>query len=69
MMFIIQRQYIIYKSKVFYFNFVQDNSAIVRVFPLEDYYKLDPDNKMEEYRFGIIYINGDNYEILKLRSR
>ena len=25
-----------------------------------DYYKLDPDNKMEEYRFGIIYIDGDD---------
>ena len=51
------------QEQVFYFNFVEDNSAIVRVFPLEDYYKLDPDNKMEEYRFGIIYINGDDFEI------
>ena len=50
------------QKQVFYFNFVEDNSAIVRVFPLEDYYKLDPNNKMEEYRFGIIYINGDNYD-------
>ena len=48
------------KDQVFYFNFVEDNSAIVRVFPLEDYYKLDPDNKMKEYRFGIIYIDGDD---------
>ena len=44
----------------FYFNFAENNSAIVRVFPLQDYYKLDPDNKMEEYRFGIIYIDGDD---------
>ena len=50
------------QKQVFYFNFVEDNSAIVRVFPLEDYYKLDPNNKMEEYRFVIIYINGDNYD-------
>ena len=50
------------QKQVFYFNFVEDNSAIVRVFPLEDYYKLDPNNKVEEYRFGIIYINGDNYD-------
>ena len=50
------------QKQVFYFNFVEDNSAIVRVFPLEDYYKLDPNNKMEEYRFGIIYINVDNYD-------
>ena len=48
------------QEQVFYFNFVEDNSAIVRVFPLEDYYKLDPDNKMEEYRFGIIYIDGED---------
>ena len=32
----------------------------VRVFPLEDYYKLDPDNKMETYRFGILYINEED---------
>ncbi len=47
-------------KQVFYFNFAEDNSAIVRVFPLEDYYKLDPDNKMETYRFGIIYINEED---------
>lgn len=48
------------KDQVFYFNFVEDNSAIVRVFPLEDYYKKDPKAEMEEYRFGIIYIKGAN---------
>ena len=48
------------QKQMFYFNFAENNSAIVRVFPLEDYYKLDPDNKMEEYRFGIIYIDGDD---------
>ena len=48
------------QKQMFYFNFVEDNSAIVRVFPLEDYYKLDPDNKMETYRFGIIYINEED---------
>ena len=52
------------KNQMFYFNFVEDNSVIVRVFPLEDYYKLDPDNKMETYKFGIIYINEeDNFQI------
>lgn len=44
----------------FYFNFAEDNSAIVRVFPLEDYYKLDPNNKMEKYRFKILYINEED---------
>ena len=54
------------QKQMFYFNFVKDNSAIVRVFPLEDYYKLDPDNKMEEYCFGILYINGDDYDNFKI---
>ena len=47
-------------KQVFYFNFTEDNSAIVRVFPLKDYYKLDPDNKMETYEFGIIYIREED---------
>mgnify|MGYP005863707919 CR=1 FL=1 len=47
-------------KQMFYFNFVEDNSAIVRVFPLEDYYKLDPDNKMETYQFGILYIDEED---------
>ena len=47
-------------KQMFYFNFAEDNSAIVRVFPLEDYYKLDPDNKMETYKFGIIYIREED---------
>ena len=47
-------------KQVFYFNFKEDNSAIVRVFPLKDYYKLDPDNKMKTYEFGIIYIREED---------
>ena len=48
------------KDQVFYFNFKEDNSAIVRVFPLKDYYKIDKDNKMETYEFGIIYIKDED---------
>ena len=44
------------EDRVFYFNFLQDNRAIVRIFPIEDYCKIDPDIKMKEYRYGIIYI-------------
>ena len=52
------------KNQMFYFNFVEDNSVIVRVFPIEDYYKLDPDNKMETFKFGILYINEeDNFQM------
>ena len=52
-------------KQVFYFNFKQDNSAIVRVFPLKDYYKLDPDSKMKTYEFGIIYIREEDKFKLK----
>ena len=48
------------EDRIFYFNFIQDNRAIVRVFPLEDYCKIDPDIKMKEYRYGIIYIRGND---------
>ena len=48
------------EDQVFYFNFKEDNSAIVRVFPLEDYYKLDPEGKMKTYEFGILYINEED---------
>ncbi len=44
------------EDRVFYFNFLQDNRAIVRIFPMEDYFKIDPDIKMKEYKYGIIYI-------------
>ena len=47
-------------KQMFYFNFAEDNSAIIRVFPLEDYYKLDPEGKMETYEFGIFYINEED---------
>lgn len=44
------------EDRIFYFNFVHDDRAIVRVFPMEDYAKIDPDIKMKEYKYGIIYI-------------
>ena len=53
------------KDQVFYFNFNEDNSAIVRVFPLKDYYKIDPDNEMETYEFGIIYIKDEDKFLMK----
>ena len=34
------------------------------MFPLEDYFKLGPDCKMQTYEFGIIYIRDeDKYQI------
>ena len=56
-------------KQVFYFNFKEDNSAIVRVFPLKDYYKLEPDNKMKTYEFGIIYIREeDKFQMKEIDS-
>ena len=56
-------------KQVFYFNFKEDNSAIVRVFPLKDYYKLDPENKMKTYEFGIIYIREeDKFQMKEIDS-
>ena len=56
-------------DQVFYFNFAEDNSAIVRVFPLQDYYQLDPDNKMKTYEFGIFYINEeDKFQMQDIES-
>ena len=56
-------------KQVFYFNFKEDNSAIVRVFPLKDYYKLDPKNKMKTYEFGIIYIREeDKFEMKDINT-
>lgn len=55
--------------QMFYFNFTEDNSAIVRVFPLQDYYKLDPEGKMPTYEFGIIYINEeDKFQMQDINS-
>lgn len=47
------------EDRIFYFNFIHDDRAIVRVFPMEDYAKIDPDIKMKEYKYGIIYIRGE----------
>ena len=56
-------------KQVFYFNFKEDNSAIVRVFPLKDYFKLDPENKMKTYEFGIIYIREeDKFEMKDINT-
>ena len=55
------------QEQVFHFDFKQDNRAIIRVFPLEDYYKLDPNTKMNEYIFGMIYVKGKN-ELYKIDS-
>lgn len=57
------------EDRVFYFNFIRDDRAIIRVFPLEDYCKIDPDIKMKEYKYGIIYIKGtDEFQMEDINS-
>ena len=53
------------KDKVFYFNFLEDKKIIVRVFPLEDYRKIDPDEKMDTYNLGVLYVKEDNGTLLE----
>ena len=47
-------------KSAFYFNFLDNERTIVRIFPLDKYNELDPDGKMEEYKFGFLYINEDD---------
>ena len=57
------------EDRIFNFNFIHDNRAIVRVFPMEDYAKIDPDIKMKEYKYGIIYIRGkDEFQMQDINT-
>ena len=57
------------EDRIFHFNFIHDNRAIVRVFPMEDYAKIDPDIKMKEYKYGIIYIRGkDEFQMQDINT-
>ena len=53
------------EKQVFYFDFKEDNKAIVRVFPMEDYRKIDSDMKMKEYDFGVLYVIQDDGTLLE----
>ena len=57
------------EDRVFYFDFMRDDRAIIRVFPLEDYCRIDPDIKLKEQRYGIIYIRGkDEFQMQDINS-
>ena len=53
------------EKQVFYFDFKEDNKAIVRVFPMEDYRKIDSDVKMKEYDIGVLYVVKDDGTLLE----
>lgn len=52
------------KNKLMHFNPLE-GETIVRVFPLEDYRKIDPDEKMNIYNLGVLYIKQDDGTFLK----
>lgn len=57
------------EDRIFYFNFIHDDRTIVRVFPMEDYAKIDPDIKMKEYKYGIIYIRSkDEFQMQDINT-
>ena len=57
------------QDKLFYFNFLRKDRAIIRVFPLDDYLKKDPKMEYEIYKFGIIYICGtDEFQMEEVSS-
>lgn len=57
------------EDRIFYFNFIHDDRAIVRVFPMEDYAKIDPDIKMKGYKYGIIYIRSkDEFQMQDINT-
>lgn len=53
------------KDKVFYFNFLEDKKTIVIVFLLEDYRMIAPDEKMDTYNLGVLYVKEDNGTLLE----
>ena len=57
------------EDRIFYFNFIHDDRAIVRVLPMENYAKIDPDIKMKEYKYGIIYIRSkDEFQMQDINT-
>jgi len=57
------------KNQTFKFKWENKKNKIVRFFPLEDYKKIDPENKLEEHKIGYLMVNAntakfDNKETL-----
>ena len=48
------------KTQIFHFMGDENIQAIVRVFPLKDYKKIDPNYENDIYDFGILYIKHDD---------
>lgn len=48
------------EDQVFNFGIDEDNTTIVRVFPMKNYKKIDPNNKKEIHNYGVLYLNKNN---------
>ena len=53
------------KNQIIYFQPLRNKHTIVRIFPLEDYRKINPDMKKEFYNLGVIYIADENGTLLE----
>ena len=52
------------KEQVFRFR-SNANKTIVRTFPMEDYKKIDPNQELEDYNLGVIYIENNEETLLE----
>ena len=48
------------QDQVFRFDLDENKSDIVRVFPMEDYKKIDAQNKKDIHNYGVLYVNKNN---------
>ena len=48
------------QDQVFRFDLDENKSDIVRVFPMEDYKKIDSQNKKDIHTYGVLYVNKNN---------
>ncbi len=48
------------QNQLFQFDYLNENHTIIRVFPLEDYSKINPNQELEGHKFGMLYIKDKN---------
>lgn len=48
------------QEQVFRFDLDENKTDIVRVFPMKDYKKIDPNNKKDIHNYGVLYVNKNN---------
>ena len=53
------------KNKIFYFNLLDEDTTIVRIFTLKDYKNIDQNVELDEYELGIIYVYTNDKSLIK----